>query len=81
MSGNDMLLWFESDAAPKLALLYLESFGTQRRPTHVSRPARADVLVARQRALPGMMTWAGGGSAYSSSISAERFFSTCRWLT
>ena len=27
VSGNDMLLWCESDTATKLAVLYLESFG------------------------------------------------------
>ena len=49
------------------------------RELHVGR--YGDVLVARHRVLPGRMTWAGGGSAYSNSISAERLFSTCRWLT
>ena len=31
VSGNDMLLWFESDAATRLAVLYLESFGNPRK--------------------------------------------------
>jgi acyl-CoA synthetase (NDP forming)/GNAT superfamily N-acetyltransferase len=31
VSGNDMLLWWQSDAATKLALLYLDSFGNPRK--------------------------------------------------
>jgi acyl-CoA synthetase (NDP forming)/GNAT superfamily N-acetyltransferase len=31
VSGNDMLLWWESDTATKLAVLYLESFGNPRK--------------------------------------------------
>ena len=31
VSGNDMLLWWESDATTKLALLYLQSFGNPRK--------------------------------------------------
>jgi acyl-CoA synthetase (NDP forming)/GNAT superfamily N-acetyltransferase len=31
VSGNDMLLWLESDAAAKLAVLYLESIGNPRK--------------------------------------------------
>ena len=31
VSGNDMLLWFGSDDATKLAVLYLESFGNPRK--------------------------------------------------
>ena len=38
VSGNDMLLWWESDAATKLALLYLDSFGNPRK---FARTARA----------------------------------------
>jgi len=38
VSGNDMLLWWESDAATKLALLYLDSFGSPRK---FARTARA----------------------------------------
>ncbi len=38
VSGNDMLLWWESDAATKLALLYLNSFGNPRK---FARTARA----------------------------------------
>ena len=30
VSGKDMLLWWESDPATKLAVLYLESFGNPR---------------------------------------------------
>src|SRR5208337_1112175 len=38
VSGNDMLLWWETDAATKLALLYLDSFGSPRK---FARTARA----------------------------------------
>jgi acyl-CoA synthetase (NDP forming)/GNAT superfamily N-acetyltransferase len=38
VSGNDMLLWWQSDAATKLAVLYLESFGNPRK---FARTARA----------------------------------------
>ena len=38
VSGNDMLLWWKSDAATKLALLYLDSFGSPRK---FARTARA----------------------------------------
>ncbi len=38
VSGNDMLLWWKSDAATKLALLYLDSFGNPRK---FARTARA----------------------------------------
>ncbi len=31
VSANDMLPWFESDAATKLAVLYLKSFGNPRK--------------------------------------------------
>ena len=38
VSGNDMLLWWQSDAATKLAVLYLDSFGNPRK---FARTARA----------------------------------------
>jgi acyl-CoA synthetase (NDP forming)/GNAT superfamily N-acetyltransferase len=38
VSGNDMLLWWESDAATKLAVLYLDSLGNPRK---FARTARA----------------------------------------
>ena len=38
VSGSDMLLWWNSDAATKLALLYLDSFGNPRK---FARTARA----------------------------------------
>ena len=37
VSGNDMLLWFGSDAATKLAVLYLESFGNPRKFARTAR--------------------------------------------
>ena len=38
VSGNDMLMWWDSDAATKLAVLYLASFGNPRK---FARTARA----------------------------------------
>ncbi|HTT53709.1 MAG TPA: GNAT family N-acetyltransferase [Streptosporangiaceae bacterium] len=38
VSGNDMLMWWKSDAATKLAVLYLDSFGNPRK---FARTARA----------------------------------------
>jgi len=37
VSGNDMLLWWESDPATKLAVLYLESFGNPRKFVRTAR--------------------------------------------
>jgi acyl-CoA synthetase (NDP forming)/GNAT superfamily N-acetyltransferase len=37
VSGNDMLRWWESDEATKLAVLYLESFGNPRKFARVAR--------------------------------------------
>ena len=37
VSGNDMLLWWESDAATKLAVMYLESFGNPRKFARTAR--------------------------------------------
>ena len=37
VSGNDMLLWWESDTATKLAVLYLESFGNPRKFARTAR--------------------------------------------
>ena len=40
VSGNDMLLWWESDPATKLAVLYLESFGNPRKFARTARARR-----------------------------------------
>jgi len=37
VSGTDMLRWWESDPATKLAVLYLESFGNPRKFAHTAR--------------------------------------------
>ena len=37
VSGDDMLLWWESDAATKLAVLYLDSFGNPRKFARTAR--------------------------------------------
>jgi acyl-CoA synthetase (NDP forming)/GNAT superfamily N-acetyltransferase len=55
VSGNDMLLWWESDEATKLALLYLDSFGNPRK---FARTARAV-----GRAMPVLAVNAGRSAA------------------
>ena len=55
VSGNDMLLWWQSDPATKLALLYLESFGNPRK---FARTARA-----LGRAIPVLTVNAGRSPA------------------
>ena len=55
VSGNDMLLWWQSDAATKLALLYLDSFGNPRK---FARTARA-----LGRAIPVLTVNAGRSPA------------------
>ena len=55
VSGNDMLLWWESDAATKLAVLYLDSFGNPRK---FARTARAV-----GRAMPILAVNAGRSAA------------------
>ena len=45
VSGNDMLLWWKSDAATKLAVLYLESFGNPRKFVRTARAVCRDMPV------------------------------------
>ena len=45
VSGNDMLLWWKSDAATKLALLYLDSFGNPRKFARTARAVGASMPV------------------------------------
>ncbi len=45
VSGNDMLLWWESDAATKLAVLYLDSFGNPRKFARTARAVDARVRI------------------------------------
>jgi acyl-CoA synthetase (NDP forming)/GNAT superfamily N-acetyltransferase len=54
VSGTDMLLWWESDPATKLAVLYLESFGNPRK---FARTARAV-----GRSMPVLLMNAGRGA-------------------
>jgi acyl-CoA synthetase (NDP forming)/GNAT superfamily N-acetyltransferase len=63
VSGNDMLLWWESDAATKLAVLYLDSFGNPRK---FARTARAV-----GRAMP-VLTVDVGRSAAGRRLAAMR---------
>jgi len=63
VSGNDMLMWWESDAATKLALLYLDSFGNPRK---FARTARAV-----SRTMP-ILTVNAGRSAAGRRLTAMR---------
>jgi len=63
VSGNDMLLWWESDAATELAVLYLDSFGNPRK---FARTARAV-----GRAMP-VLTVDAGRSAAGRRLAARR---------
>jgi acyl-CoA synthetase (NDP forming)/GNAT superfamily N-acetyltransferase len=63
VSGNDMLLWWESDAATKLAVLYLDSFGNPRK---FARTARAV-----GRSMP-VLTVTAGRSAAGRRLAAMR---------
>ncbi len=63
VSGNDMLLWWKSDAATKLAVLYLDSFGNPRK---FARTARAV-----GRAMP-ILTVNTGRSAAGRRLAATR---------
>jgi acyl-CoA synthetase (NDP forming)/GNAT superfamily N-acetyltransferase len=45
VSGNDMLLWWEQDAATRLAVLYLESFGNPRKFGRTARHVGARIPV------------------------------------
>jgi acyl-CoA synthetase (NDP forming)/GNAT superfamily N-acetyltransferase len=57
VSGTDMLLWWESDPATKLALLYLESFGNPRKFARTARAvsrAMPILIVNAGRSAPGL---------------------------
>jgi acyl-CoA synthetase (NDP forming)/GNAT superfamily N-acetyltransferase len=66
VSGTDMLLWWESDPATKLAVLYLESFGNPRK---FARTARAVgrtmpvLIVNAGRSAPGLRLAAARAAA------------------
>jgi len=57
VSGTDMLLWWESDPATKLAVLYLESFGNPRKFARTARAvsrAMPVLIVNAGRSAPGL---------------------------
>ena len=72
VSGNDMLLWWESDAATKLAVLYLDSFG------HARKFARTAHAVGR--AMP-ILTVNVGRSAAGRRLAAMRAAAAVPQLT
>jgi len=57
VSGTDMLLWWESDPATKLAVFYLESFGNPRKFARTARAAGRTMpvlIVNAGRSVPGL---------------------------
>ena len=72
VSGNDMLLWWKSDTATKLAVLYLNSFGNPRK---FARTARA---VARTMPI---LTVNAGRSAAGRRLAATRTAAAVPQLT
>jgi len=72
VSGNDMLLWWKSDEATKLAVLYLDSFGNPRK---FARTARAV-----GRAMP-VLTVNVGRSAAGRRLARARAAATTPQLT
>ena len=66
VSGTDMLLWWESDPATKLALLYLESFGNPRKFARTARAvgrAMPVLIVNAGRSAPGLRLAAARAAA------------------
>ena len=66
VSGTDMLLWWESDPATRLALLYLESFGNPRKFARTARAvgrAMPVLIVNAGRSAPGLRLAAARAAA------------------
>jgi len=66
VSGTDMLLWWESDPATKLALLYVESFGNPRKFARTARAvgrAMPILIVNAGRSAPGLRLAAARAAA------------------
>jgi acyl-CoA synthetase (NDP forming)/GNAT superfamily N-acetyltransferase len=66
VSGTDMLLWWESDPATKLAVLYLESFGNPRKFARTARAvgrAMPVLIVNAGRNAPGLRLAAARAAA------------------
>ena len=71
VSGNDLLMWWEQDAATKLAVLYLESFGNPRKFARTARrvSARIPVLTVHAgRSAPGQRAAASHTAAAAAPL-------------
>jgi acyl-CoA synthetase (NDP forming)/GNAT superfamily N-acetyltransferase len=89
VSGNDMLLWWESDAATKLAVLYLTSFGNPRKfartaravgrtmpvlTVNVGRSAAGQRLAAARQLAAGRLATARGAVVASPQLTRQALF-------
>jgi acyl-CoA synthetase (NDP forming)/GNAT superfamily N-acetyltransferase len=71
VSGNDMLMWWEEDGTTKLAVLYLESFGSPRKFARTARrvSARMPVLTVHAgRSAPGQRAAASHTAAAAAPL-------------
>ena len=71
VSGNDLLMWWEQDAATKLAVLYLESFGNPRKFARTARRVSAHMpvlTVHAGRSAPGQRAAASHTAAAAAPL-------------
>ena len=71
VSGNDLLMWWEQDAATKLAVLYVESFGNPRKFARTARRVSASLpvlTVHAGRSAPGQRAAASHTAAAAAPL-------------
>ncbi len=71
VSGNDMLMWWEKDGTTKLAVLYLESFGSPRKFARTARRVSATMpvlTVHAGRSAPGQRAAASHTAAAAAPL-------------
>jgi acyl-CoA synthetase (NDP forming)/GNAT superfamily N-acetyltransferase len=71
VSGNDMLMWWEQDGTTKLAVLYLESFGSPRKFARTARRVSATMpvlTVHAGRSAPGQRAAASHTAAAAAPL-------------
>jgi acyl-CoA synthetase (NDP forming)/GNAT superfamily N-acetyltransferase len=71
VSGNDMLMWWEKDSTTKLAVLYLESFGSPRKFARTARRVSATLpvlTVHAGRSAPGQRAAASHTAAAAAPL-------------
>ncbi len=71
VSGNDLLMWWEQDAATKLAVLYMESFGNPRKFARTARRVSAHLpvlTVHAGRSAPGQRAAASHTAAAAAPL-------------